>query len=290
MGPVALEQTVQVASLVDEFNRLGKTSKEPTKSDMMLDCEMEIKGIVKKVVKFFNEFAERQIQSKTKRQQVKRQRKLKERLQRKKEELAVQQPVVQSPVIQYVDPSQIMRDSIRVPTWQWRLQGGRRPIKLKDGTELKLTDQPICDSYNEARDALRRQLPGDQIYHKRDYFQRLPDHILVSIFSHLRRVDLSSMKLVCRDFNWIIQYFDIIAFDSGWRPGLLYREDRCKWCKRKRTRGDASVCRYHPKSFVGDPVTSRCFYMCCQKQNKMAPGCKKRDQHDNFLVEARRTN
>ena len=70
------------------------------------------------------------------------------------------------------------RDSIRVPVWQWRLQGGRLPVKLKDGTHLNLTDQPISAWYNEARDALRKQLPGDQIYHKRDYFQRLPDHVL----------------------------------------------------------------------------------------------------------------
>ena len=51
-------------------------------------------------------------------------------------------------------------------------------MKLKDGTRLNLTDQPISAWYNEARDALRKQLPGDQIYHKRDYFQRLPDHVL----------------------------------------------------------------------------------------------------------------
>ena len=57
---------------------------------------------------------------------------------------------------------------------------------MKDGTELNLTDQPISESYNEARDALRRQLPGDQIYHKRDYFQRLPDHILGKFIDYRR--------------------------------------------------------------------------------------------------------
>lgn len=90
----------------------------------MLECENEIKGIVKKVVKvdfapffhrnsnvqFFNEFAERQIQSKSKKQVKLRQRKLKERLRKKDEAKAVNQ-VVAKPVQtepQYLDPAQVM--------------------------------------------------------------------------------------------------------------------------------------------------------------------------------------
>jgi len=279
---------VPVAQIVDAFEKRKNDGCRRSNCDMMLDCEMEIKGIVKKVVKFFNEFAERQIQSKTKR------KRLKERLNRKKQQqqiiatttkpTPIENSTAQIQKQHVLDPAQIMRDSIRVPIWQWRLQGGRQPIILRDGSELRLTDQPVSASYNEARDALRKQLPGDQLYHKRDFFRRLPDHVLVAIFTQLNRRDLANIKLVCRDFAWIIAQFDILAGDSGWHRGEPYREDRCKWCKRKRQRGDASLCRYHPKAFVGDPVTTRRFYMCCRAQNKIAPGCQIRPSHDNFLV------
>ena len=88
----------------------------------MLECENEIKGIVKKVVKvgftsflynfqfwkFFNEFAERQIQSKSKKQVKLRQRKLKERLRKKDEAKAVNQVVAKPVEPQYLDPAQVM--------------------------------------------------------------------------------------------------------------------------------------------------------------------------------------
>ena len=86
-----------VAQIVDAFEKRKNDGCRRSNCDMMLDCEMEIKGIVKKVVKvvfrdlvtkfqnflkiqFFNEFAERQIQSKTKR------KRLKERLNRNKQQ------------------------------------------------------------------------------------------------------------------------------------------------------------------------------------------------------------
>merc|ERR1712227_367803 len=109
MGPVSLDvvgQTVPVASLVDEFNKLSEPKSSQCEKGLMLECENEIKGIVKKVVKFFNEFAERQIQSKSKKQVKLRQRKLKERL-RKKDEANTKQVVNQPVPTEYLDPAQV---------------------------------------------------------------------------------------------------------------------------------------------------------------------------------------
>ena len=70
---------------------------------------------------------------------------------------------------------------------------------------------------------------------------------LVNIFCRLPRSSLANLKLACRDFVWLIEYFDIIAGDSGWRKGADYLGDRCKVCKQKRRLGDSSICRFHPK-------------------------------------------
>ena len=153
--------------------------------------------------------------------------------------------------------------------------GGRRDIKQKNGNILKLSHP--AEWYNEARYNLRKNMPGDTVYQKRDLFKALPDHILrkaplyylsynmthicvfskiisVSIFSQLGRRDLFSLKRVCRDFDWLITYYDVVAPDSGWRTGVQYLEDRCKYCKRKRQPGDSSICRYHPKVKIQTPA------------------------------------
>ena len=50
MGMVVAESSVPVSSLVQEFNKIGK-SKFETEKSLIIECEIEIKGIVKKVVK-----------------------------------------------------------------------------------------------------------------------------------------------------------------------------------------------------------------------------------------------
>ena len=54
--------------------------------------------------------------------------------------------------------------------------GGRRDIKQKNGKNLKLSSP--AEWYNEARYNLRKNMPGDIIYEKRDLFKALPDHVL----------------------------------------------------------------------------------------------------------------
>ena len=121
---------------------------------------------------------------------------------------------------------------------------------------------PSSEYFLSQRYKLRTQIPGESVYARRDFFKQLPDHILgnhlrikvmnssvfaVNIFSRLPRDSLAALKLACRDFVWLIETFDIIAEDSGWRKGIQFFEDRCKVCKRKRNRGDSSLCRSHPK-------------------------------------------
>jgi len=293
MGMVSLE--VPVSSLVDSFNRKGKQEHDTIcisesnisvdNSTILLDCENEIKGIVKKVVKFFNEFAERNIQSKSKRNQEKHQttprvrknkKNLKEKL-KKKDDYSEKNIIRVAPI----SPEMLWRNSIRLQIPEWRLQGGRQAVQFSDGTIETLTAPNHW--YNTARYELRKCIPSDKVYAKRDYFKQLSDHILVNIFSRLNRRSLSALKMTCRDFEWIIFHFDILAHDSGWRKGKHYQEDRCKFCKSKRTRGDTSLCRYHPKNFIGDPCSYSRFYMCCRSQVKDSVGCRIRAEHDNYL-------
>jgi len=285
MGMVVAESSIPVSSLVQEFNQIGKSKFENEKS-LIIECEIEIKGIVKKVVKFFNEFAERNIQSKGKKE---KKRKLKERLKKRRADENEQAGKRIRPEVKpedtlptYTSPELQWRNSIRLPIPEWDLMGGRRDIKQKNGNILKLSHP--AEWYNEARYNLRKNMPGDTVYQKRDLFKALPDHILLSIFSQLGRRDLFSLKRVCRDFDWLITYYDVVAPDSGWRTGVQYLEDRCKYCKRKRQPGDSSICRYHPKKFIGDPCSYNQFYMCCRSQIKNSPGCVIRDRHDNYLT------
>lgn len=284
MGMVVAESSIPVSSLVQEFNKIGK-SKFETEKSLIIECEIEIKGIVKKVVKFFNEFAERNIQSKGKKE---KKRKLKERLKKRRVDEEQTGKRIRPEVIPedtlptYTSPELQWRNSIRLPIPEWDLMGGRRDIKQKNGKNLKLSSP--AEWYNEARYNLRKNMPGDIIYEKRDLFKALPDHVLLSIFSQLGRRDLFSLKRVCRDFDWLITYYDVVAPDSGWRTGVKYLEDRCKYCKRKRQPGDSSICRYHPKKFIGDPCSYNQFYMCCRSQIKNSPGCVIRDRHDNYLT------
>ncbi|CAG5104579.1 Oidioi.mRNA.OKI2018_I69.chr1.g1355.t1.cds [Oikopleura dioica] len=251
-----------------------------------LDCDVELRGLVKKVVQFFNEFADRNIQSK-KKQNVKERRRNKTRLKQKlvknaekksssaKEEAAlvpaIREEVKPKPV--YTSPEQYLRDSIR--------------LRIPEHQLLRhVTHQ--SEWYFRQRNELRAQIPGEAIYAKRDFFQQLPDHLVVNIFKELPRSDLANLKLVCRDFDWLIHAYDVLPFDSGWRPGRKYREDRCEKCKRVRQRGDTSICRFHSKMFYGDPCSGpQNFYLCCHKTDKNAPGCVRHEKHDNWYLNNR---
>lgn len=241
------------------------------------------------MVKFFNEFAERNIQSKQKKIYFKERKRLKVRLKQKlkesgdstvakivennEPEIATQQcyeSAYQMDPYSEIDPITQWRCAIRLRIPEWKLLS-----RLKPKSEYFLSQ----------RYRLRTQIPGEMVYEKRDFFKQLPDHILVNIFSRLPRPALANLKLACRDFIWLIEAFDIISDDSGWRRGIEYFEDRCKVCKRKRIHGDSSVCRSHPKQFYGDPCAmSRCFYMCCHAPNRNAPGCLISPRHDNYLT------
>jgi len=265
-----------------------KIDEESTEKKFTLDCDVELRGLVKKVVQFFNDFADRNIQSK-KKQNVKDRRRNKTRLKHKIKsaektqtavELALESkktssknlPVVQSKAA-YSPPEQYLRDSIR--------------LRIPEHQLLRhVTHQ--SDWFFQQRNELRSQIPGEAIYAKRDFFKQLPDHLVVNIFSGLPRADLANLKLVCRDFDWLIHAYDVLPHDSGWRPGRKYAEDRCEKCKRIRQRGDTSICRFHSKMYYGDPCSGPpTFYLCCHKTDKNAPGCVRHEKHDNWYLNSK---
>merc|ERR1712227_284592 len=143
-------QMVQVHRLVERFDqkgsgkrdsqcflddepaeKLGKTQIEERK--FLADCEQDIRGIVKKVVKFFNEFAERNIQSKQKKILFEKRKRLKVRLKQKlkepvpPEECTRLNPELESKnqltvaTLPYVDPVMQWRNSLRMPIPEWTL-------------------------------------------------------------------------------------------------------------------------------------------------------------------------
>jgi len=281
---------VEVHRLVERFDRQGKAfmpqggnGEEHRKS--IIDCEQDIRGIVKKVVKFFNEFAERNIQSKQKKIYLKERKRLKVRLKAKLKESSSAIAEIHSAPSQHEPTSQNENGARQMTLYQEKdpLLQWRDSIRLRV-PEWSLLSRlgPSSEYFLSQRYKLRTQIPGESVYARRDFFKQLPDHILVNIFSRLPRDSLAALKLACRDFVWLIEAFDIIAEDSGWRKGIQFFEDRCKVCKRKRNRGDSSLCRSHPKQFYGDPCSmSQCFYMCCHAPNRTAPGCLVLKKHDN---------
>lgn len=109
---------------------------------------------------------------------------------------------------------------------------------------------------------------------------RLPDHVLCNIFGHLGTRTLAALKMTCSDFQYVINFYDVRAVDSRWTADKRYIEDPCKQCRRHFTRGDQTMCRYHPKRYYSDLPYGRSYWMCCLKVEKSADGCAT-GLHDN---------
>jgi len=111
-------------------------------------------------------------------------------------------------------------------------------------------------------------------------FLRLPDHVLLSIFSSVDTRTLSALKATCSDFNYVINFYDVRGTDSRWTKDKRYLDDPCKQCRRHFIPGDQTLCRYHPKRYHSDQPFGRNFWMCCWKDDKEASGCQV-GLHDN---------
>lgn len=135
-------------------------------------------------------------------------------------------------------------------------------------------------------DSIRIPLPSqsDEDYLKQTcMILRLPDHALRRVFSYLDTKDLASIKCTCFDFNFIVNFFDVRANDSRWTTDERYIDDPCKQCRHQFSRGDMSMCRYHPKRYYSDLPYGRSYWMCCLKPHRTSLGCQI-GIHDNNWV------
>lgn len=120
----------------------------------------------------------------------------------------------------------------------------------------------------------RRQQLENRLHSGRDWMSTLPDDVMTQIFSHLDTRSLAMLKCVCKDFAFLVETYDIRGVDSQWVKDERYIEDPCKFCRKRFTVGDVSMCRYHAKSYHCDLPYGRSYWTCCFQIERNAPGCR----------------
>lgn len=115
------------------------------------------------------------------------------------------------------------------------------------------------------------------------YLSLLPHHLLLHILLLLPTRALAALKCSCRYLRLIIDEYDPRPLDALWVCDPRYRDDPCKQCKRRRGRGDVSLCRWHHKPFCQAMPYGPGYWMCCHGDRRDAPGCNV-GCHDNRWV------
>lgn len=115
------------------------------------------------------------------------------------------------------------------------------------------------------------------------YLSLLPHHLLLHILLLLPTRALAALKCSCRYLRLIIDEYDPRPLDALWVCDPRYRDDPCKQCKRRRGRGDVSLCRWHHKPFCQAMPYGPGYWMCCHGDRRDAPGCNV-GRHDNRWV------
>ncbi|XP_063146575.1 F-box only protein 34 [Candoia aspera] len=136
-----------------------------------------------------------------------------------------------------------------------------------------------------SHDFLETRFKIQQLLEPQQYLVFLPHHIIVKIFGLLPTKSLVALKCTCGYFKFIIEYYNVRPADSRWVRDPRYREDPCKQCKKKYTKGDVSLCRWHPKPYCQALPYGPGYWMCCHRSQKNVPGCKL-GLHDNHWVPA----
>ncbi|NXU92355.1 FBX34 protein, partial [Xiphorhynchus elegans] len=176
------------------------------------------------------------------------------------------------------------------------LASGRPCVRSSVPTEPSAPSVPPTEGALQVLDAscLKRQVSHDfletrfkiqQLLEPQQYMAFLPHHIIVKIFGLLPTRSLVALKCTCYYFKFIIEYYNIRPADSRWVRDPRYREDPCKQCKKKYTKGDVSLCRWHPKPYCQALPYGPGYWMCCHRSQKGIPGCKL-GLHDNHWVPA----
>lgn len=134
-------------------------------------------------------------------------------------------------------------------------------------------------AFLEVRWRLRRRLEPPP------FLTLLPHHLLLHIFALLPTRSLAALQCACRYSRLIIDTYDVRPADSLWVRDPGYSDDPCKQCKKRRSRGDVSLCRWHHKPFCRALPDGPGYWMCCRSVHKDAPGCNA-GLHDNRWVPA----
>ncbi|KAF7251883.1 F-box only protein 34 [Varanus komodoensis] len=136
-----------------------------------------------------------------------------------------------------------------------------------------------------SHDFLETRFKIQQLLEPQQYLVFLPHHLIVKIFGLLPTRSLVALKCSCGYFKFIIEYYNVRPADSRWVRDPRYREDPCKQCKKTYTRGDVSLCRWHPKPYCQALPYGPGYWMCCHRSQKSVPGCRL-GLHDNRWVPA----
>lgn len=163
--------------------------------------------------------------------------------------------------------------------------GEQAPRADSPGAGDDCSDPPLCRLYRHvSHDFLEIRFQIQRLLEPRQYMLLLPDHVAVHIFSYLPTRALAALKCTCHYFKALIEMYGVRAVDSLWNQDPLYRDDPCKQCKRQYSRGDVSLCRWHPKPYHHDLPYGRSYWMCCRRTDKDTPGCRV-GLHDNNWVQ-----
>lgn len=130
---------------------------------------------------------------------------------------------------------------------------------------------------------VRRRL--QQLLEPQPFLALLPHHLLVQILALLPTRSLAALKCSCRYLRLIINTYNVRPADALWVSDPCYSDDPCKQCKKRRGRGDVSLCRWHHKPFCQALPFGPGYWMCCRSVRRDTPGCNV-GLHDNRWVPA----
>ncbi|XP_071481760.1 uncharacterized protein [Diadema antillarum] len=154
----------------------------------------------------------------------------------------------------------------------------RRPLNpLKVGTLRYLISQSplvLCEPSDSDYEESDSESDEPCVASNEDIFAVMPVDIVAKIFKYLDTRDLAHLKCTCKDFEWLINTFNIKGQDSKWVEMDSYRNDPCMQCGKIRDPwGDVSLCCWHPKIYYRNGHIGRRYWTCCLNTDEDAMGC-----------------
>lgn len=159
----------------------------------------------------------------------------------------------------------------------------RRTTDIVQTEEVVGVASPLSRHASVSQDFLVMRQRLQQLLEPQPYLAMLPHHLLVKIFLLLPTQSLAALKCSCHYFKFIIENYGVRPADSLWVSDPRYRDDPCKQCKKRYSRGDVSLCRWHHKPYCQALPYGPGYWMCCHGAHRDKPGCNV-GLHDNRWV------